>query len=72
LNLRPALYKSGGDIQSALENKGFARSCPESGTQVVLGDPDLAGIVNAWPMLPPAIKAAIFAVVNTVTPPERV
>lgn len=32
-------------------------------------DPDLAGVVAAWPHLPPAIRAGVLALVTAATPP---
>jgi len=42
---------------------------PAGGAQsgaVVTGDADLTRIIDAWPALPPHIKAAILALIGTV------
>ena len=37
------------------------------GARADLPDPTLAGIINAWPTLPEAVKAGIVATVQAVT-----
>jgi hypothetical protein len=47
-----------------LKQEQLAKARTQIGTQV-LQDSDLAKVVTAWPTLPPALKAAILAVVTS-------
>jgi hypothetical protein len=65
------------------QNQGFAaKSVPRNDGQPAAGgaksgaaspdrspaDPDLARLVDAWPTLPPPIRAAVLALVETALP----
>jgi hypothetical protein len=42
-----------------------AESGAKSGALITESDPDLARVLDAWPKLPPHIKAAVLALIGT-------
>ncbi len=49
--------------------KSLAHGLAQAREERSLTNPDLARLVAAWPVLPSHVKAAVLALVQTVTPP---
>jgi hypothetical protein len=67
LNPQPPDYKSGEEILEVTENK--ALTLPPHSTDSIGAewDAELVALIDAWPNIPPAIRAGITAMVNAST-----
>jgi hypothetical protein len=53
-----------GNVIATSKNAGKIEDISDGRAHIENGNPELAAIVAAWPNLPPAIRAAMTAMVN--------
>ena len=63
-----ALPVNGLQNSAATALKGRTKLAPEMPPATLQTDPDLVAVANAWPTLPPALKAGILAMVKAANP----